>query len=146
MLLLAPSGIDPQIMNSRLKVIGQNGTQICIYNQNLKISQLGKSGRIEEAIKIFEQMTHRNTVTFNSMISAYAKNGMLKNARHTFDQMSSRNLVSWNSMIAGYLHNEKADEAYQLFHEMPKRDSFSWALMITCYSRKGDFERAKKAL
>jgi pentatricopeptide repeat protein len=93
----------------RLRLIGEKGSNV--FNQNLKITQLGKSGRIEEAIQVFSLMKLKNTVTYNSMISAYMKNARLSDARRLFDQMPHRNLVSWNSMIAGYLHNHKVEEA-----------------------------------
>lgn len=93
-----------------------------MFNQNLKITQLGKSGRIEEAIKLFSLMKLKNTVSYNSMISAYMKNGRLGEARRLFDEMPHPNLVSWNSVIAGYLHNDKVEEASQLFDKMPKRE------------------------
>ncbi|KAF4399832.1 hypothetical protein G4B88_021046 [Cannabis sativa] len=131
----------------KLEEIGKSGylaMGTLVFNHNLKITQLGKSGRIEEAIKLFSQMTQKNTVTYNSMISAYAKNGRIRDARHLFDKMPRRNLVSWNAMIAGYLHNDKAEEAYDMFVKMPKRDLFSWTLMITCYTRNGELQKAKQ--
>ncbi|KAM4112292.1 hypothetical protein ACJW30_05G130100 [Castanea mollissima] len=125
-----------------LRLIGEKGSHV--FNQNLKITQLGKLGRIEEAVKLFSLMKLKNTVSYNSMISAYMKNGRVRDARQMFDEMPHRNLVSWNSMIAGYLHNDKVKEASQLFDEMPKRDRFSWTLMITCYLRNGELEKARK--
>lgn len=117
-----------------------------IFNQNQKITHFGRSGQINEAAKIFEQMTRRNTITYNSMISAYAKNGKIRDARQVFDRMPYRDVVSWNSMISGYLHDDKVEDAYVLFDRMPKRDSFSWTLLLTCYTRNGDLEKARELL
>nr|POE99092.1 pentatricopeptide repeat-containing protein, mitochondrial [Quercus suber] len=125
-----------------LRLIGEKGSHV--FNQNLKITQLGKSGRIKEAVKLFSLMKLKNTVSYNSMISAYMKNGRLGEARRLFDEMPHPNLVSWNSVIAGYLHNDKVEEASQLFDKMPKRDRFSWSLMITYFSRNGELEKARK--
>ncbi|XP_038897172.1 pentatricopeptide repeat-containing protein At1g09410, mitochondrial-like [Benincasa hispida] len=129
-------------MKFNVKSIGEKGSYV--FTQNLRISQLGKSGRIEEAVAVFSQMTEKNIVTYNSMISAYAKNGRIENARELFDLMPQRNLVSWNSMIAGYLHNELVEDAAKLFDKMFKRDLYSWTLMITCYTRIGELEKAKE--
>ncbi|KAF2301375.1 hypothetical protein GH714_023383 [Hevea brasiliensis] len=131
-------------MKRRLISVGEQGSHV--FNQNLRITQLGKSGRIEDAIKIFSRMSQKNTITYNSMISAYAKNGRVRDARTIFDKMPRKNLVSWNTMISGYLHNDKIDEAYELFVEMPERDLFSWTLMITCYTRNGELEKAQELL
>ena len=45
----------------RLKSFGEIGTHV--FNQNMKITKLGKSDQIEEVIKVFSHMTQKNTVT-----------------------------------------------------------------------------------
>ncbi|XP_068655556.1 pentatricopeptide repeat-containing protein At4g02750-like [Aristolochia californica] len=127
-------------MRSKLTLVAESGN--LVFNQNLRISHLSKAGRIEEAVHVFEKMTRRNTVTWNSMISGCAKNGRVVDARRLFDQMPVKNLVSWNTMLAGYLHNDLVSEAAELFDRMPRRDLFSWTLMITCYTRVGDLGKA----
>ncbi|PWA94486.1 Pentatricopeptide repeat-containing protein [Artemisia annua] len=122
-------------MKPNLKPIIQNSTTL-LYQQNKTITQFGKSGHVEKAYKLFTQMTHKNTVTFNSMISVYSKNGLINNALNLFDKMPHRNVVSWNTMIAGCLHNERVDIARKLFSEMPVKDVFTWTLMITCCSKQ----------
>ncbi|KAM0951653.1 putative tetratricopeptide-like helical domain superfamily [Dioscorea sansibarensis] len=132
-------------MGSPLRtMLERGGRRSLIFSENLKLSQLARSGRIDEAIKVFSSMTNRNTVTWNCMISAYAKNGRVSEARALFDRMPFKNLVSWNTMIAGYSHNGCFGEAYELFDRMPKRDQFSWTLMITCLSRNGELEKARR--
>ncbi|PON77646.1 Tetratricopeptide-like helical domain containing protein [Trema orientale] len=126
----------------RLRSFGEMGA--CVFNQNLKNTQLGKSGRIEEAIKVFSEMTQKNIVTYNSMISTYAKNGEIRDARHQFDKMPRGNFVSWNTMMAGYLHNDKVEEAYEVFLKIPKRDLFSWTLMITYCTCNGELQNARE--
>ncbi|KAG6494981.1 hypothetical protein ZIOFF_042768 [Zingiber officinale] len=128
-------------MNSQLNVLGCRAG--LVFAQNLKLTQLARSGRIEEAIALFHGMITRNTVTYNSMISAYAKNGYVVDARILFDQMPRRNLVSWNTMVAGYLHNDCFSEAAELFERMPRKDSYSWTLIITCCTRNGELDKAR---
>lgn len=114
-----------------------------LFDQNNRITQLGKSGRIEEAFTLFDSMQSRNTVTWNSIISACAKSGDINRARHLFDVMPSRDRVSWNSMIAGYSHNGLVAEASRLFDRMPTRDVFSWTIMITCLANSGHLSKAR---
>ncbi|KAL4580695.1 hypothetical protein LXL04_016896 [Taraxacum kok-saghyz] len=128
-------------MKARVRSVVENGS--LLFQQNSKITQFSKSGRVEEACKLFNEMTHRNTVTFNSMISAYAKNRRINDALNLFDKMPRRNLVSWNTMISGCLHNERVEKARQLLDQMPQRDIFTWTLMITCYTRNGELEKAR---
>ncbi|KAI3988647.1 hypothetical protein MKX01_027011 [Papaver californicum] len=128
-------------MKRILKPASGNGS--LVFKQNTKITQLGKSGRIQEAIQLFENMSNKNTVSWNSMISVYAKNGKINEARRLFDEMPQKNLVTWNTMISGYSHNDQVHEASALFEKMPQRDYFSWTLMITCYTRNGKLDKAK---
>ncbi|GAA0153530.1 hypothetical protein LIER_11746 [Lithospermum erythrorhizon] len=114
-----------------------------IFQQNLKITQLGKKGKINEAKKIFNQISKPNIVTYNSMISAYSKNGRFLDARKVFDTMPHRNPVSWNAMISAYLNNDQCGEAIKLFDQMVHKDSYTYALMITCYTRVGLFDKAR---
>ncbi|XP_047307506.1 pentatricopeptide repeat-containing protein At2g35030, mitochondrial-like [Impatiens glandulifera] len=132
-------------MNQTLKSLCEiGGVQTShIFQQNTKITHLGKLGKIEEAIKVFIQMPCRNIVTYNSMISAYAKNSRIGDARHLFDKMRHKNLISWNTMIAGYLHNNQVTNARELFDRMPQRDNYTWTLMITCYTRNMELNKAK---
>ncbi|KAL6334567.1 hypothetical protein AAG906_018906 [Vitis piasezkii] len=113
-------------MKSSLKSVGEHGSYV--FRHNLKITQLGKSGQIDEAIKVFQHMTHKT---------------LISDARQLFDGMPQRNIVSWNSMIAAYLHNDRVEEARQLFDKMPTRDLYSWTLMITCYTRNGELAKAR---
>ncbi|PON77647.1 Pentatricopeptide repeat [Trema orientale] len=145
----------------RLRSFSKMGAYV--FNQNLKITQLGKSGRIAEAIKVFSQMTRRNIVTYNSMISEYAKNGgdqgcapsrlfswtlmitsytrngELQNARELFNLLPDKqDSVCWNAMIAGYTKKRLYEEAKNLFYEMPVKNFVSWNSMLAGYTKNGE--------
>jgi len=127
-----------------IRQIGEAGNHV--ISRNMQIIRLGKLGKVEDAIRIFSNMTDKNLVTYNSMVSILAKNARISDARQLFDKMSLKNIVSWNSMIAGYLHNNMVEKASELFDAMPEKDNFSWALMITCHTRKGDLDKARELL
>ncbi|XP_057966401.1 pentatricopeptide repeat-containing protein At1g62260, mitochondrial [Malania oleifera] len=112
---------------------------------NKKISQLIRSGRLEEARALFDTAKHRNTVTWNTMISGYVRRREMAKARNLFNEMPERDVVSWNLMISGYVSCRRIryiDEGRYLFERMPERDCVSWNTMISGYMQSGQMAEA----
>jgi pentatricopeptide repeat protein len=115
------------------------------YTLNKKISHLIRTGRLSEARGVFDNMKHRNTVTWNSMISGYVQRGEMGKARNLFDEMPERDIVSWNLMISGYISCRGSgyiEEGRKLFDNMPERDCVSWNTMISGYAKNGRMDEA----
>ncbi|XP_030944636.1 pentatricopeptide repeat-containing protein At1g62260, mitochondrial [Quercus lobata] len=116
-----------------------------LYSLNKKISHLVRTGRLSEARGVFDNLKHRNTVSWNSMISGYVKRGEMGNARKLFDEMPERDTVSWNLMISGYIScrgKGYIEEGRNLFDKMPERDCISWNTMISGYAKNGRMDEA----
>ncbi|XWS62612.1 hypothetical protein CRYUN_Cryun06bG0026100 [Craigia yunnanensis] len=112
---------------------------------NKKLSDLVRTGKLEEAKSMFDKMRQRNTVTWNSMISGYVKRKEIAKARKLFDEMPERDIVSWNLMISGYascLGYKFLEEGKKLFDQMPRRDFVSWNTMISGYAKNGRMDEA----
>jgi len=65
----------------------------CQYNSyvcNALITMYAKCRNIGFVRQIFDRMTVRDTVSYNSLITALVQNNMLEQARDTFDNMPSR--------------------------------------------------------
>ncbi|GLT37956.1 hypothetical protein SLA2020_122350 [Shorea laevis] len=75
-------------------------------------------GRMEDAKKVFDEMSDRDVIIWNLMIRGFCNLGNVDTGLHLFRQMSERNIVSWNSMISCLAQNRKDSEALALFHEM----------------------------
>ncbi|EPS72209.1 hypothetical protein M569_02541 [Genlisea aurea] len=83
-----------------------------------------KSGRLEEAVRIFEGMKEKNVVSWSSMVDGYCKNGKVTEARELFDAMNVvRNEFTWCSMVDGYMKNGFFDDGLLLFLQMRKETS-----------------------
>ncbi|PON77644.1 Tetratricopeptide-like helical domain containing protein [Trema orientale] len=130
----------------RLRSVSEMGAYV--FNQNLKNTQLGKSGRIEGAIKVFSEVTQKNIVTYNSMISAYAKNGEIRDVEEAYEvyvKIPKTDLFSWTLMMSYYTRNGELQNARELFNLLPdKQDSVCWNAMIVGYAMNGLYEEAKK--
>ncbi|XP_042516646.1 pentatricopeptide repeat-containing protein At4g02750-like [Macadamia integrifolia] len=102
---------------------------------NTQITHYMRNGYVKEAQKLFDEMPHRNTVTWNSMIRGYFKNGNFHKALLLFDQMPSRDLFSYNTMIAGLMQYGDTNGAEKVFVQMTVRDVVTWNSMIAGYIR-----------
>ncbi|KAH7834025.1 hypothetical protein Vadar_012056 [Vaccinium darrowii] len=123
----------------------QNDQAPEVRRLNRKITNFIRTGRIEDAKKLFDKMTERNTVTWNSMITGYVQRREMTKARVLFDRMPERDVVSWNLMLSGYLScrgYRYIEEGRYLFDRMLVKDFVSWNTMITGYARNGRMDEA----
>lgn len=113
---------------------------VLVRKWNKALSVLSKLGCLSNARRLFEEMPHRNVVTWNTMISGYVRSREIVVARKLFDEMPQRDIVSWNLILSGYAfcHGMRhIEEGRSLFDCMPHRDCVSWNTMISGYARNG---------
>lgn len=75
-------------------------------------------GGVERARHVFDDMTQRSVVSWNSILAGYVRCGDFDGARRVFDVMPCRNVVSWTTMVAGCARNGMSKQALLLFGEM----------------------------
>lgn len=120
------------------------GFNTCVYVQTSLLDLYCKIGDVRTARKVFDEMTDRNVVSWNSLLSGYLKAGNLDEAQQFFDEMPRKDVISWNSMVSGYAKAGKMDEACYLFRQMPERNFASWNTMITGYIDCGSIVSARE--
>ncbi|CAH9134487.1 unnamed protein product [Cuscuta epithymum] len=91
--------------------------------QNIKVgtalvSMYSKFGELGFAGLVFDHMSARNRVTWNTMIDGYIRNAMFEEAIELFDEMPERNVVSWTAMIGGFAKHGRFQEALEWFQDM----------------------------
>lgn len=82
-----------------------SGFDPTVFVTNCLIQMYAKCCKLEYASKVFDEMTERDSVSWNTMISGYSGHGKMEIARSIFDEMPKRDVVSWNSLVSGYLQN-----------------------------------------
>ncbi|KAL2346881.1 hypothetical protein Fmac_000881 [Flemingia macrophylla] len=70
------------------------------------------------ADNLFEEMTERDAISWNSLILGHARLGQIKSARKVFDEMYCRTIVSWTTMINGYVRVGCYVDALEILCEM----------------------------
>ncbi|KAK4478087.1 hypothetical protein RD792_017352 [Penstemon davidsonii] len=114
-----------------------------VFVQTALLDFYSKIGDMEVARNVFDEITERNVVSWNSILAGYVRCGDLAMAQNLFDEMPVRDVVSWNSMVFGYARGNDMEKACTLFREMPERNPASWNAMIAGYVECGKIEMAR---
>ncbi|XP_057767448.1 pentatricopeptide repeat-containing protein At4g39530-like [Salvia miltiorrhiza] len=78
-------------------------TNTDIYSCNRIISDLLKSGSLDSAAKLFDEMTERDVITWNIMISGHYRRGFLRESLSLYNQMVSQSFVENSSTFSTLL-------------------------------------------
>ncbi|CAI9112062.1 OLC1v1012436C1 [Oldenlandia corymbosa var. corymbosa] len=96
---------------------------------------------------LFDEMTDRNVVTWNSLLSGYIRCGDVDGARQVFDEMPERNVVSWTTMIDGYATNGRFRQALVLFRRMCRScvdfDQVTLVVVLSACAELGDLNTGR---
>ncbi|XP_008779860.3 pentatricopeptide repeat-containing protein At1g08070, chloroplastic-like [Phoenix dactylifera] len=114
------------------------------FVQSSLVSFYCKCGDLVSAREVFDRISCRDLVTWNSMVDGYARNGQIEVARGLFDEMPERDLFSWASLINGYSKCGETTIAREIFEQMPEKNVVSCNAMIDGYMKNGDFESARE--
>ncbi|KAL4570190.1 hypothetical protein LXL04_025841 [Taraxacum kok-saghyz] len=81
-----------------------------VYTYNRDIQRLLKSGSIDSALKLFDEMPTRDAVTWNIIISGHKSNGFSREALYFYSQMISQGFIETSSTfstVLGVFSNER---------------------------------------
>ncbi|XP_054789259.1 pentatricopeptide repeat-containing protein At2g20540 isoform X2 [Prosopis cineraria] len=67
---------------------------------------------------LFQLMTDRDAISWNSLIYGHARLGQMESAKALFDEMPCRTIVSWTTMITGYARVGCYSHALKFFRGM----------------------------
>ncbi|KAK4410826.1 Pentatricopeptide repeat-containing protein [Sesamum angolense] len=131
--------------NKSLPMLRSNKfTDSDIVKCNIAITDHMRHGQCDSALRLFNSMPRKTSVSYNTMISGYISNGDFQLAHHLFDEMPLKDLVSWNIMITGHIKNKNLGAARRLFDEMPVKDVVSWNAILSGYAQNGFVDEARR--
>ncbi|KAL9240416.1 hypothetical protein vseg_014640 [Gypsophila vaccaria] len=98
--------------------VERNRVEVDVYLGNTIVDMCGNRGLVELARRVFDRMSKKDLVSWNSLMKVYVKGGDLVSARKLFDDMRSKDVISWTSLITGYSQAGKYSDALKLFQDM----------------------------
>ncbi|KAI9125459.1 hypothetical protein K1719_002877 [Acacia pycnantha] len=131
--------------------INSRRTHLTVTLANAFIDMYAKCGCIDAATEIFNLMTKKDLVSWNSIIAAYAANGCARQAMSLFDQMVCLGFkpddITFVSLLTACSHGGLVSAGREYFKSMernygiePKREHYS--CMIDLLGRNGLLEEA----
>lgn len=134
--------LNPKISNSNVSC---DYRQYCdIISCNRMITRYIRAADLDSALRVFNTMPVKNTITWNSLLAGYSrKPGTLVEARQLFDKIPEPDIFSFNTMLSCYLRNSDVDGARLFFEQMPIKDIASWNTMVSGFVENGMMQEAE---
>ncbi|CAM8963474.1 unnamed protein product [Rhodiola kirilowii] len=118
---------------------------------NAFVDMYSKCGNIDAATSVFNEMPHKDLVSWNSMITGYASHGYAEEAMHHFDQMMSAAVkpddITFVGVLSACSHGGLVTQGWSHFRSLkpvwgltPKVEHY--ACMIDLLGRTGQLKEA----
>ncbi|KAF8378631.1 hypothetical protein HHK36_029980 [Tetracentron sinense] len=128
------------------------GYEMGCYVGNALLSMYCKCGSIDEAYTVFEGMTQKDVVTWNTMITGYARHGFGKEALKVFESMRLTSInpddVTMVGVLSACSHTGLVNKGTEYFYSMDKdfgimAKAQHYTCMIDLLGRAGRLEDAQ---
>lgn len=121
----------------------QLGFNTYTYLGNRCLDLYSELGVVNDALKVFDDISYKNSTSWNICLKGLLKSGHLEKASLLFDEMPVRDVVSWNTVISGYASHGFGNHAFELFLGMqdagmtPSVFTFSIVMSLVSSARQG---------
>ncbi|XVE57948.1 hypothetical protein DITRI_Ditri04bG0130400 [Diplodiscus trichospermus] len=123
-----------------------------IFIQNALIVMYGRSGRLDLAEKIFEEMPARDLGSWNSLVTAFGINGNGKAALQAFTELNKcsphkPNSITFTNLLSACSHGGLVEEGYEIYNSMREHgvepSMEHYVCMVDLLGRSGKLEEAE---
>lgn len=108
------------------------------YLGNRVVDIYSKFGTVDDALHAFDEITNRNTISWNICLKGFIRSGQLDKACQLFDEIQQRDVVSWNSMVSGFVQYGHTEYAFELFSKMQnagiRPNGFTYSILTSIVS------------
>ncbi|PIA47020.1 hypothetical protein AQUCO_01400023v1, partial [Aquilegia coerulea] len=137
-------------------LITKIGSDTNVFVASSLVDMYSKCGNIDEARRIFDQLPHRNSILWTSMITGYAHCGRGADGLELFEQLVKEqgmtpDNICFTAVLTACNHAGFVDRATEYFNKMgmeygltPQLDQY--ACMVDLYGKTGQLIKAKKML
>ncbi|KAD5961918.1 hypothetical protein E3N88_13391 [Mikania micrantha] len=107
---------------------------------NSVITMYCRLGDLDAAVRLFNIMEKKDTVSWNSLISGYIQAENIEEAYKHFNTMPFKDVYSWTTMITGFSNKGLTEKSVELFNIMPYKDDIVWTALISGFASNGKYE------
>ncbi|KAJ4964739.1 hypothetical protein NE237_016588 [Protea cynaroides] len=131
--------------------IHMNNIKTDVYVKNSLIDMYCKCGCIEKALKVFQEMKDKDTVSWTAIISGLAVNGCAYDALDFFSQMLRKDIkpseATFVAVLLACAHRGLVEKGFEYFEIMTKLYCMEptmkhYGCMVDLLSRSGNLDRA----
>ncbi|XP_076923422.1 pentatricopeptide repeat-containing protein At1g53600, mitochondrial-like [Bidens hawaiensis] len=97
---------------------------------------------LDAAVKLFNIMEKKDTVSWNALIGGYVQAENIEEACKHFNTMPHKDVYSWTTMITGFSNKGLTEKSVELFNIMPCKDDIAWTALISGFASNGEYEEA----
>ncbi|KAJ3693280.1 hypothetical protein LUZ60_008760 [Juncus effusus] len=119
--------------------------------ENALMNCYGNCGCIQDAHKVFDEMKHKDIISWNTLISSYGFSPNPKKSLALFQTMQERgfkpNQITFTALLSACSHAGLGQEALSLFETMSKNYDITpnlghYCCIVDCLSRVGQLKKA----
>ncbi|KAL4339195.1 hypothetical protein GQ457_08G028230 [Hibiscus cannabinus] len=124
-----------------------------IFIQNALIDMYGRSGKLDLAEEVFDEMPLKDLGSWNSLIAAYGINGNGRLALQAFTKLNKSsphkpNAITFTNILSACSHGRLVDEGFKIFKSMQKEYAVEprmehFVCMVDLLGRSGKLEEAE---
>ncbi|KAK8954159.1 putative pentatricopeptide repeat-containing protein [Platanthera zijinensis] len=116
----------------------KSGLAASIFAANCLLQMYTRcSPGLHDARRLFDEMSHRNCFSWNSLIDASIDSGDSTASLQLFHAMPEKNEYSWNAIITGLIKLSDLSNARKLFDEMPTKHRIALNAVLHGHFRSG---------
>lgn len=117
------------------------------------LEMYAKCGDIEVAYYIFQSMSEKNLVSWNSIIGGYARHGLAERALEEFERMVKESInpdgITFINVLSACGHGGMVEEGERIFNSMNskygvKPEIQHFACMVDLYGKAGQLKKAEE--
>ncbi|CAM6054309.1 unnamed protein product [Sphagnum tenellum] len=94
------------------------------------VDMYAKCRHMQDAWRVFKNMSSRDVVAWNTMILGHVKCGQGRKALELFQQMLQEDIFVRSSLVDMYVKCGSMEDAQRVFNKIPSRDVVTWTAMI----------------
>ncbi|CAH8386330.1 unnamed protein product [Eruca vesicaria subsp. sativa] len=143
-------------VNTSSLILGKQTHAYVIRHRHFKATMIGNAlinmysqcGTVQKSLEVFNQMSEKDVVSWNSLISAYARHGEGENAVVTYKTMQDEGKVdadaaTFTAVLSACSHAGLVKEGVEIFNSIVKPSVDHFSCLVDLLARAGYLDEAE---